>query len=79
MCCDWWKRIAYASFNVPEATYQSLQNLLTLPNLQTLALTVVDNRFDQKKAQILYNILSQSHIKGFTFVNGAMNIDFESN
>ena len=79
MCCDWWKRITYASFNVPEATYQSLQNLLTLPNLQALALTVVDNRFDKKKAQILYNILSQSHIKGFTFVNGAMNIDFESN
>lgn len=50
-----------------------------LPNLQTLALTVTDNRFNKEKAQILYNILSQSHIKGFTFVNGAQNIDFEAN
>lgn len=76
MFCDWWKKMVFPCYNIPEITYQSLQSLLALPNLQTLALTVNDNRFNKEKAQILYNILSQSHIKGFTFINGAMNIDF---
>lgn len=78
MCCGWWKRIAYAAFNIPEATYQSLQRLIMLPNIQTLSLTVIDNRFNKEKCQILYNILSQSQLKGFTFINNASCHDLES-
>lgn len=78
MCCDWWKRIAYGAFNIPTATYQSLQTLIALPNLQTLSLKVTDNCFNKEKAQILYNILSQSQLKGFTFVNSATSYDLES-
>lgn len=35
----------------------------------------MDNRFNKEKAQILYNILSQSQLKGFTFVNSANSYD----
>ncbi len=49
-----------------------------LPNIQTLSLTVFDNRFNRDKCQILYNILSQSQLKGFTFINNADCYDLES-
>jgi hypothetical protein len=75
MCCDWWKRIAYPSYNIPETTYQSLQYLFQAPNLQTLTMTVIDNRLNTAKAQMLYDLLSRSRLKGFTLVNSAQYFD----
>ncbi len=79
MCCDWWMRIAYASFEVPESTYRALQNLICNSSLQTLTMTVLDNRLNATKAQILYDLLSRSQIKGFTLINLAGNFDLDSN
>jgi len=42
-----------------------------------MTLTVVDNTFDGAKANILYKLLAESHIKGFTFINAAADFDYE--
>mgnify|MGYP003338793558 CR=1 FL=1 len=69
MCCDWWMKMVYSSYEVPESTYKALQNLICNTPLQTLTLTVTDNRLNTTKAQILYDLLSRSQVKGFTLVN----------
>lgn len=79
MCCDWWMRMTYPSFDVPESTYRALQNLILGSPLQTLSMTVTDNRLGAQKAQILYDILSRSQLKGFTLVNGAGHYDLDNN
>lgn len=79
MCCDWWKKIVYPAFDVPESTYRALGNLIFAPNIQTITLNVNDNRFNKTKAQILYDMLSRSRLRGFTFVNSAMYFDYENN
>ena len=44
-----------------------------------MTLTVVNNCFSANKASILYNILSNSSMKGFTFINAAMAFDYNNN
>ena len=44
-----------------------------------MTLTVVDNCFNANKANILYNILSNSSMKGFTFINAATAFDYNNN
>ena len=47
--------------------------------MKNLTLTVVDNCFTANKANILYNLLSNSGLSGFTFINVAMAFDFNNN
>jgi hypothetical protein len=41
-----------------------------------MTLNVIDNLFDATKAHILFNIVSQSQLRGFTFINNATPIDY---
>lgn len=76
MCCDWWMSLTYPAFDVPENTYRALAQLINGTPLQTLVISVTDNRLTKQKCQILYDLLSRSQLKGFTFVNRALNFDF---
>ena len=42
-----------------------------------LSLTVLDNCFNADKANILYNMLSNSQVKGFTFIKTAEMMDYK--
>jgi hypothetical protein len=79
MCCDWWMSLTYPAFDVPENTYRALAQLINGTPLQTLVISVTDNRLTKQKCQILYDLLSRSQLKGFTFINRALNFDFEHN
>ena len=78
MCMNWWKRCTYPIYDVPETVYDSLGRL-TRGSLTNMTLTVVDNCFSANKANILYNILSNSSMKGFTFINAATAFDYNNN
>lgn len=74
MCCMWWKKIVYPTYDLTMDAYQSLANFLArAQNVTSLNLTVVDNSFGSQKARILHDILTRSRIKGFTFNNRALN------
>lgn len=79
MCCDWWKRCTYAAYTISPSVYMSLGKLFRATNLKNITISVVDNNFDEGKARILYNLLAESRVRGFTFINGAGNYDFLSN
>lgn len=77
MCCNWWKKIAMPAFEIPISTYQALQNLICNTNLQTITLSVCDNKFDAQKAQLLFSMLSSApNLKGFTFMNNTGEYDY---
>lgn len=76
MCMDWWKRCTYAAFQIDINLYLALTKLLKAPNIRNLTLTVTDNNFNNAKARVLFNGLTESRVKGFTFVNAAGNYDF---
>jgi hypothetical protein len=40
--------------------------------ITNVTLTVVDNAFNSQKARILYELLQNSNVKGFTFLNKAL-------
>jgi hypothetical protein len=63
---------------VPQAVYIALGRLLRSGNLRNLTLTVVDNGFDARKAQILYEVVAQGNLKGLTFINRAQAFDFRN-
>lgn len=79
MCCDWWKRCTYPAFTISANVYLSLGKILRAPNLRNITINVTDNNFDQGKARILYNLVSESRVMGFTFINRAMNYDYLGN
>ena len=77
MCCNWWKKIAHPKYEVNPTTYQAVGNALSsVPNLNNLSLTVVDNAFNNEKAQILYNIVGGRQLAAFTFDNMAPQLDW---
>ena len=78
MCCDWWKRIVYPSFSVSYSAYGAIRNIVKISSLQNLTLTVTDNTFDQQKINLLYEIISTSNLKAFTFINLAGMYDYSS-
>lgn len=67
------------AYSVPMSTYQKLSNLLYNPSIKSVTLTVCDSTFDKGKAMFLYDMLSRSSIKGFTFTNIATPNDYDSN
>jgi hypothetical protein len=73
---DWWKRCTLPAFTIAPSVYVSLSKLLAGPNILNLTLDVFDNTFDGQKANILYNGLAQSRLKGFTFINKSGAYDF---
>ena len=50
---------------------------MKIGQVQSLTLTVSDSKFNQKKIDTLYNVISQSKLKGFTFINVAGMFDCE--
>lgn len=79
MCCGWWRKCTYPAYDVPASIYESLRKLLSGSSVRNLTLTVVDNLFGSQKASILYDIISQSRINGFTFINMAGDYNFAGN
>ena len=76
MCCDWWKKCTYPAFSIDEGTYQSICRLLRGSGMKNITLRVHDNTFDGGKANILYNGLVESGVRGFTFINLAGDYNF---
>ncbi len=76
MCCDWWKKCVYPAFDIDFSVYASLAKLFRSRNLRNVSLTVIDNTFDNNKSSILYQMISESRVNGFTFINQAGNWDF---
>ncbi len=79
MCCDWWRRCTFPAYTISAGVYMSLGKLLRAPNLKNITINVIDNNFDEGKARILYNMLAESRVRGFTFVNGAGHYNFLGN
>ena len=76
LCMDWWKKCIYAAFTVPVSTYIKLDKIFNAPNINNITLSVTDNTFNEEKAMIIYNLIAESRIKGFTFVNYAGMYDY---
>jgi hypothetical protein len=73
MCCMWWKKIVYPTYEVSIEAYQALADLIQrLPNLSQLNLTVVDSAFNAEKARMLHEALSRTRITGLNFTNRAL-------
>lgn len=79
MCCDWWQKKACDSYEIPEKTYKSLQSILRSEYLQSLTITVLDNRLNASKCYILYELLSKSSVKQFTLHNNAHHFGLDTN
>jgi hypothetical protein len=79
LCMDWWKRCTYPIYTISANAYLNLGKFFRSHNLRNVTLTVVDNNFDQAKARILFNLLAESQVRGFTFINNAGNFDYQSN
>jgi hypothetical protein len=80
MCCMWWKKIAYPTYELSIDAYHTLANFISrAPNMNNLNLTVVDNAFNAKKAGILHECLSRSRITGFTFNNRSLHCNGQFN
>jgi hypothetical protein len=76
--CGWWKKCTFPAYDISPAVYMSLAKVFRAPYIKNITLTVVDNTFDANKANILYNLLSESRVRGFTFINRAEDYDFNS-
>lgn len=80
MCCMWWKKIVYPTYDLTMDAYQNLANFLSrAQNVNNLNLTVVDNSFGSQKARIIHDTLARSRITGFTFNNRALNCNGQHN
>ena len=76
-CWNPWKRCVDAAFSIPLETYEALHRLVRNGNLRNLTLNIIDNTFDSEKAQLVYNMVSGSNLKGLTLINTAGNYDFK--
>ena len=79
ICMNWWKKCVLPVFSIDKNVYLSLGKIFAGAKISNVTLQVTDNTFDQEKAQILFNILQSSRVKGFTFVNLAENYDCHNN
>jgi hypothetical protein len=60
------------------SAYTSLGKLLQSGTVVNLTLRVTDNKFNAEKCRALYDIISRSSLKGFSFWNVAGFYDIES-
>lgn len=73
MCCMCWKKIVYPHYELTQAAYQSVIDLIRIfPSATHLTLSVTDNAFGAEKARMLYEALSSSRIATFSFNNRAL-------
>ncbi len=70
--------MVYPAYSVPLSTYQKLEALICSSSIKTVTMTVIDSTFDSQKAKLLYDMLSRSSVKGFTFTNLASANNFNS-
>jgi hypothetical protein len=78
LCCNWWKKCVFPLYEVPSSLYLNLRRLLTGIHIRKASLVVLDNGLDSRKADILYNILASSTLRGFTLRNRALNCDYRA-
>ena len=76
MCCNWWIKCTYPAWNISPTVYMALGRIFRAPNLRNITISVIDNNFDDVKARILYNLLAESRVRGFTFINAAATYDY---
>lgn len=69
--CDWWKRKVYKKYRVRDYGYEAIRNLIRKSSADELYLMVQDNSFNKMKADILFDAISHSKIKNFSFINVA--------
>lgn len=77
MCMPWWKRCTYPIYEVPEAVYNSLYRIFRASRINNVSLNVNDNGFGPAKAGMLYDMISQSSVKGFSFNNMATDVGIQ--
>jgi hypothetical protein len=76
VCFNPWKRCVHAAYDIPESVYRSLSKLINGPNMRNLTINITDNLFDRQKAQILFQMVERSGLRGLTLINSAGGYDF---
>ena len=76
-CWRPWRKCVLPAFSIPAETYESLHRLVRNYNLRNLTLNIIDSTFDGEKAQMIYNMVAGSNLKGLTLINTAHTIDFK--
>ena len=76
MCCNWWRRCVLAAYDIDLSAYVALAKLFRSSNLRNVSLTVADSTFGSNKSSTLYQMVSESRINGFTFINQAGQYDY---
>ncbi len=71
MCCNWWRRCVLAAYDIDFSVYLALAKVFRSRNLRNVSLTVIDSTFDNNKSSTLYQLVSESRVNGFTFINQA--------
>ena len=79
MCCGWWKKCVYPLYEIPVSVYSSLARLIRGGSIRNVTLTVLDNKLNAEKAAIIYDMVSQSQLSGFTLINRATAVDMDQN
>ena len=76
MVCNWWQKCTYPLYEIQEEVYVTLGRLIRGGYMSNLTLTIADSCFDSLKAQILYDSLYVSGLRGFTLNNVAYPLDY---
>ena len=79
MITNCWKKYTFAKYDIAEAMYSSLEKLVKGTKMQSISLSIEDNCFGAKKAEILLNVLTGTALKKFSLFNLAKAIDYEEN
>jgi hypothetical protein len=77
MFCEWWTKIVEPAFEIPLGIYHGLLALLKIPTIKSVNLEVQDNAFNNEKAKLLFDSLSVSEVKDFTFYNSGSAFDYK--
>ena len=79
MCCMWWKKIVSPRYEVNIQTYQAISRFLSSSGISNLSLIVADNNFNAEKARVLFEGVSASKLKGFSFNNVGLDCNYLEN
>ncbi len=77
MCCEWWTKMVEPAFELPLDIYHGLMGLIKMPTVKSVNLEVIDNAFNNEKAKLIFNNLSASEVKDFTFYNSGGAFDYK--
>lgn len=77
MYCGWWRKIVHPHYEVNIEFYKSLGRFLrTCTTCTALSVIVVDNAFDKKRAEALYESIQGTQLASFAFENKSIVIDY---